>query len=143
MTNPDDVVQVFVEIPKGSRNKYEWDHHTRQFILDRMLFSAVHYPGDYGFIRDTFGRVDAKVPRVLVTHHPIFSLPTDEGLGKPIKNQADVLEMIGSLGVDLLLAGHNHRASHQDSADFVTKSTGALVIQAGTTTSTRFCSRYL
>jgi hypothetical protein len=45
--------------------------------------------------------------------------------------------MIGSLGIDLLLAGHNHRASHQDSADFVTKSTGALVVQAGTTTSTR------
>lgn len=89
------------------------------------------------FIRDTFGRVDDSVPRVLVTHHPIFALPTGEGLGKPIDNQADVLEMIGTLGVDLLLAGHNHRASHQDSADFVTKSTGALVIQAGTATSTR------
>ena len=89
------------------------------------------------FIRDTFARVDAKVPRVLVTHHPIFALPTGDGVGKPIKNQVDVLEMIGTLGVDLLLAGHNHRASHQDSADFVTKSTGALVIQAGTATSTR------
>ena len=89
------------------------------------------------FIRETFGRIDDSVPRVLVTHHPIFALPTDEGLGKAIDNQADVLEMIGSIGVDLLLAGHNHRASHQDAADFVTKSTGALVIQAGTTTSTR------
>lgn len=89
------------------------------------------------FIRDTFGRIDANVPRVLVTHHPIFALPTGQGIGEPIKNQADVLEMIGTLGVDLLLAGHNHRASHQDSADFVTKSTGALVIQAGTATSTR------
>ena len=77
------------------------------------------------------------MPRVLVTHHPIFALPTGMGVGKPINNQADVLEMIGTLGVDLLLAGHNHRASHQDSADFVTKSTGALVIQAGTATSTR------
>ncbi len=89
------------------------------------------------FIQDTFGRIDPKVPRVLVTHHPIFALPTGMGMGKPIDNQADVLEMIGTLGVDLLLAGHNHRASHQDSADFVTKSTGALVIQAGTATSTR------
>lgn len=89
------------------------------------------------FIRGTFSRIDSKVPRVLVTHHPILALPTDDGVGKAIKNQADVLEMIGGLGVDLLLAGHNHRASHQDSADFVTKSTGALVIQAGTTTSTR------
>ena len=89
------------------------------------------------FIRDTFSRVDATIPRILVTHHPIFALPTGDGIGEPIKNQADVLHMIGELGVDLLLAGHNHRASHQDSADFVTKSTGALVIQAGTATSTR------
>jgi len=49
------VVEVFVEIPKGSRNKYEWDHHAGRFRLDRMLFSAVHYPGDYGFVLDTFG----------------------------------------------------------------------------------------
>ena len=89
------------------------------------------------FIRETFGRVDPKVPRILVTHHPIFALPTGDGMGKPIDNQADVLDMIGAVGVDLLLAGHNHRASHQDSADFVTKSTGALVVQAGTATSTR------
>ena len=49
------VVDVFVEIQKGSRNKYEWDHERGRFVLDRMLFSAVHYPGDYGFVRDTFG----------------------------------------------------------------------------------------
>ena len=89
------------------------------------------------FIRETFDRVDPKVPRILVTHHPIFALPTGDGVGEPIKNQQGVIEMIGSLGVDMLLAGHNHRASHQESADFVTKSTGALVIQAGTATSNR------
>lgn len=89
------------------------------------------------FIRDTFQRVPEGVPRILVTHHPIFALPTGDGVGEPIKNQEKVLEMIAGLGVDILLAGHNHRASHQDSADFVTKSTGALVIQAGTATSTR------
>ncbi|HVH37377.1 MAG TPA: metallophosphoesterase [Sphingomicrobium sp.] len=89
------------------------------------------------FIRDTFSKVEASIPRILVTHHPIFALPTGDGIGDPVKNQAGVLDMIGEIGVDLLLAGHNHRASHQDSADFVTKSTGALVIQAGTATSTR------
>ncbi|MEO7240233.1 MAG: metallophosphoesterase, partial [Sphingomicrobium sp.] len=89
------------------------------------------------FIRETFAKTDINVPRVLVTHHPLFALPTGDGIGKPIDNQADVLDMIASIGVDVLLAGHNHRASHQDSADFVTKSTGALVIQAGTATSTR------
>jgi 3',5'-cyclic AMP phosphodiesterase CpdA len=90
------------------------------------------------FIRSTFARIDPAIPRILVTHHPIFALPTGGGgVGEPIKNQEQVLDMIGAVGVDLLLAGHNHRASHQDSADFVTKSTGALVIQAGTATSTR------
>jgi 3',5'-cyclic AMP phosphodiesterase CpdA len=89
------------------------------------------------FIRKTFEKLDPVVPRILVTHHPLFALPTGDGIGEPIKNQAEVLEMIAEVGVDLLLAGHNHRASHQDSADFVTKSTGALVIQAGTATSTR------
>jgi len=89
------------------------------------------------FIRETFERLDPAIPRILVTHHPIFALPTGDGVGEPIKNQEDVLAMISEIGVDILLAGHNHRASHQDSADFVTKSTGALVIQAGTATSTR------
>ena len=89
------------------------------------------------FIRRTFEQVDPGIPRILVTHHPLFALPTGDGVGDPVKNQAAALEMVAELGIDLLLAGHNHRASHQDSADFVTKSTGALVIQAGTATSTR------
>jgi 3',5'-cyclic AMP phosphodiesterase CpdA len=90
------------------------------------------------FIRATFGQVDDQKPRILVTHHPIFALPVGGGgTGDPIKNQEAVLDMIARLGVDVLLAGHNHRASHEDSADFVTKSTGALVVQAGTATSTR------
>lgn len=93
--------------------------------------------GQLALIRDTFAKVDPAKPRILVTHHPIFALPTGDGVGEPIKNQDDVLATIGTIGVDLLLAGHNHRASHQDSADFVTKSTGALVIQAGTATSYR------
>ena len=46
-------VDVFIEIPEGSRNKYEWDHEIGGFRLDRMLFSAVHYPGDYGFVPNT------------------------------------------------------------------------------------------
>ena len=47
------VVEVVVEIPRGSRNKYEWDEAAGVFRLDRVLFSAVHYNFDYGFISDT------------------------------------------------------------------------------------------
>jgi len=48
-----DHVLVMVEIPRGSRNKYEYDKELGRFVLDRMLFSAVHYPAEYGFIPDT------------------------------------------------------------------------------------------
>jgi inorganic pyrophosphatase len=48
-----DPVDVVVEIPKGSRNKYEFDHDTGDIRLDRRLFSAMSYPADYGFIPDT------------------------------------------------------------------------------------------
>jgi inorganic pyrophosphatase len=46
----DETLEVFIEVPMGSRNKYEWDFERQTFVLDRMLFTAVRYPGDYGFI---------------------------------------------------------------------------------------------
>ena len=48
-----ETVTVMIEIPKGSRNKYEFDKKTGNIKFDRMLFSAVHYPSDYGFIPET------------------------------------------------------------------------------------------
>src|SRR2546430_17714166 len=45
---------VIVEIPKGSTNKYELDKETGLLKLDRVLYSAVHYPADYGFIPRTY-----------------------------------------------------------------------------------------
>lgn len=50
-----DPVHLLVEIPKGSRNKYEWDEELQAIKLDRFLFSSVVYPTDYGFIPDTDG----------------------------------------------------------------------------------------
>ena len=68
----DTVVQVFVEIPKGSRNKYEWDHERGHFRLDRMLFSAVHYPGDYGFVIDTYADDQDALDALVVLSEPTF-----------------------------------------------------------------------
>jgi inorganic pyrophosphatase len=48
-----EAITVVVEIPTGSRNKYEMDHETGQIFLDRMLFTSVRYPTDYGFIEGT------------------------------------------------------------------------------------------
>src|SRR3989304_1515810 len=49
----DDVIEVVIEIPRGSRNKYEIDEATGAVRLDRVLYSSVHYPTDYGFIPET------------------------------------------------------------------------------------------
>ena len=51
--NPPEIVTAVIEIPSGSRNKYELDKASGMLKLDRVLFSAVHYPGDYGFIPRT------------------------------------------------------------------------------------------
>ncbi len=53
MNEPSDAIEVVIEIPKGSRNKYEFDHETGVIRLDRVLFSSVHYPTDYGFFPGT------------------------------------------------------------------------------------------
>jgi len=47
---------VTIEIPKGTKNKYEMDHHTGRIRLDRTLFTSTQYPNDYGFIEGTLGQ---------------------------------------------------------------------------------------
>jgi 3',5'-cyclic AMP phosphodiesterase CpdA len=94
-------------------------------------------------IRDTFTGSEQKL-RVLVTHHPLFALPIDEegGLTKTAKRSDDALLAASDAGVDLLLAGHFHRsysqaAPHAQATEQVENAGPALVIQAGTATSTR------
>ena len=48
-------IEMIVEIPQGSRNKYEMDHETGAIWLDRTLFTATQYPLDYGFFPHTLG----------------------------------------------------------------------------------------
>jgi inorganic pyrophosphatase len=49
-----DIIYVVVEVPKGSRNKYEYSKSAGVIKLDRVLYSPLHYPGDYGFIPQTY-----------------------------------------------------------------------------------------
>jgi inorganic pyrophosphatase len=65
-------VTVMVEIPKGSRNKYEYDHETGMIRFDRMLFSAVHYPSDYGFILDTLAGDGDSLDALVLVSDPTF-----------------------------------------------------------------------
>jgi 3',5'-cyclic AMP phosphodiesterase CpdA len=89
------------------------------------------------FIRETFSRVPSHAVRVLVTHHPLFALKVGDEVGRAIGRQELALDTIEKAGVDLLLAGHNHHASTHHASDLVTRAGGALVVQAGTATSTR------
>ena len=89
------------------------------------------------FIRDTFSRTPRDSFRVLVTHHPLFALEVGDEITPAIGRQELALDAIQEAGVDMLLAGHNHHASTHSASDLVTRAGSALVIQAGTATSTR------
>jgi inorganic pyrophosphatase len=63
---------VLVEIPKGSRNKYEVDHETGRIRLDRMLFTSTAYPEDYGFIENTLGQDGDPLDALVILQAPTF-----------------------------------------------------------------------
>ncbi|MBN2176456.1 MAG: inorganic diphosphatase [Demequinaceae bacterium] len=63
---------VIIEIPKGSRNKYEFDHETGRIRLDRMLFTSTRYPDDYGFIEGTLGLDGDPLDALVLLEEPTF-----------------------------------------------------------------------
>ncbi len=71
-TRPPQEVNAIVEIPRGSRNKYELDKETGLFKFDRLLYSAVHYPGDYGFIPQTLADDGDPLDVLIMTTEPTF-----------------------------------------------------------------------
>jgi inorganic pyrophosphatase len=65
-------VHAFIEIPKGSRNKYEWDERLGGIKLDRFLFTSVVYPTDYGFIPDTLSPKGTPLDAMVCVSAPTF-----------------------------------------------------------------------
>jgi inorganic pyrophosphatase len=65
-------LHCLVEIPKGSRNKYEWDDELGGIKLDRFLFSSVVYPTDYGFVTDTLGEDGDPLDAMVLVSEPTF-----------------------------------------------------------------------
>ena len=63
-------VEVIVEIPKGSRNKYEIDHHSGDLWLDRHLFTATSYPADYGFVPNTLAEDEDPLDVLVLLDEP-------------------------------------------------------------------------
>jgi inorganic pyrophosphatase len=63
---------VFVEIPGGSRNKYEFDPELGGIVLDRRLFTAMSYPSDYGYVEDTCGADGDPLDALVLVAEPTF-----------------------------------------------------------------------
>lgn len=68
-----DAINVIVEIPSGSRNKYEYDKTLDIFRLDRALHSPIFYPGDYGFAPRTLALDDDPLDVLILVSEPTFS----------------------------------------------------------------------
>lgn len=67
-----EALTVIVEIPKGCRNKYEYDKEKKCLVFDRMLFSSVHYPSDYGFVPNTLARDGDPLDALVLVWEPTF-----------------------------------------------------------------------
>ena len=72
--NPPEDVNVIVEIQKGSQNKYEYNKEIGIFELNRVLYSSVHYPVDYGFIPQTLWDDGDPSDIIILTSRPVYPL---------------------------------------------------------------------
>ena len=85
---------VVIEIPKGSKNKYELDKETGLLRLDRVLYSAVYYPADYGFIPRTFCGDGDPLDALVLSQEPVFPMTIVEA------RAIGVMRMRDEKGVD-------------------------------------------
>ena len=85
---------VLIEIPRGQRNKYEVDHETGRIRLDRMLFTSMTYPADYGYIEGTLGEDGDPLDALVLLEEPTF--PGCLVGSRPVA----VLQMIDEKGPD-------------------------------------------
>ncbi|MBP2832441.1 inorganic diphosphatase [Aquimarina sp. U1-2] len=67
-----DSFDVLIEIPKGSRNKYEYDFEIKKIRYDRMIFSSMMYPADYGFIPETMALDGDPLDVLVLVTEPTF-----------------------------------------------------------------------
>ena len=66
------IVDAFIEIPTGSQNKYEYDKELGVFRLDRVLYSPMHYPAEYGYLQNTLAKDGDPLDILVLTTFPTF-----------------------------------------------------------------------
>ncbi len=101
-------IEVVVEIPSGSRNKYEYDHVRHRFVLDRILYSSVHYPCDYGFIEGSLADDGDPLDVLVVIAEPTF--PGCIVRARPV----GVLDMADEKGHDFKILAVAHDDPRRD-----------------------------
>ena len=107
-----------IEIPRGSRNKYEIDHVTGKVFLDRYLFTGMEYPTDYGYFDDTLGLDGDPVDVLVLLEWPVFP-----GVGVKVRPIGQLnMEDDGGIDTKVLAVPHKDpRWSHiQDLSDVST-----------------------
>ena len=67
-----ETIEVVIEIPRGARNKYEYDDKRGIIRLDRVLYSSVHYPTDYGFVPETLAEDGDHLDILVLIDEPTF-----------------------------------------------------------------------
>jgi len=92
--SPPDEVYVYIEVPQGSQNKYEYNHDLGVIMLDRVLYSPVHYPADYGHIPSTHCEDGDPLDVLVLVTEPTF--PGCVITARPI----GVMEMEDEKGLD-------------------------------------------
>ena len=100
---------VVIEIPKGSKNKYELDKETGLLRLDRVLYSAVHYPADYGFIPRTYCDDGDPLDALVLGQEPVYPLTIVEA------RAIGVMRMRDEKGIDdkiVAVSVHDPAFSH-------------------------------
>jgi inorganic pyrophosphatase len=92
MLEPETSLVCVVEIPKGSRNKYEYDPEIGGIKFDRLLMTAATFPADYGYLRETLAADGGPLDGLVCLHEPTFS-----GCLIPVK-PLGLFEQIGGWG---------------------------------------------
>jgi 3',5'-cyclic AMP phosphodiesterase CpdA len=145
-----DVVRRFVR-PLGRYQRHIDDDLCPWFENDNLAVLGINTARSLTFkdgrinyeqmhlIRERFRNVPPEKTRILVTHHPLFAMPLGEegALTRTVGRQQPALEAVAEAGVHILLAGHFHRTFAEAAQKMVENAGHALVIQAGTATSTR------
>jgi inorganic pyrophosphatase len=116
-------VWVVIEIPRGSRNKYEIDHEDGRVFLDRRLFTATTYPADYGFLPQTLGGDGDPLDALVLLEDPVYPGVWVEA--RPI----GVLYMLDEAGEDAKLICVPPREPRWDGVEDVSDLTPQLMAE--------------